>query len=75
VQDFLLLGNKNGLLPLPMYKYFIMSYNTQVKQQNPLVLAIKNFFSKLKQNPDVYPIKYYKKGRRFHRHWQSPLVK
>jgi hypothetical protein len=42
---------------------------------NPLVLVVRNFISKLRQNPDVYPIKYYKKGKQFRRKWQAPLVK
>ncbi len=42
---------------------------------HPIVYAVKKFFSKLRQNPDIYPIKYYKKGQRFRRNWKSPMVK
>jgi hypothetical protein len=42
---------------------------------NPLLQGIKNFLGKLRQSPDIYPIKYYKKSKRFRRHWQAPLVK
>lgn len=42
---------------------------------NPLLQSIKNFFSRLRQNPEVYPIRYYKKSKRFRRNWQAPLVK
>ena len=42
---------------------------------NPLVLLVKNFIGKLRQSPDIYPIKYYKKGKQFRRKWQAPLVK
>ncbi len=42
---------------------------------NPLLYLIRNMISKLKQNPDVYPIRYYKKSKRFRRNWQAPLVK
>lgn len=28
---------------------------------HPVLYAIKSFIEKLRQNPDVYPIKYYKK--------------
>jgi hypothetical protein len=42
---------------------------------HPLFQSIKNFFDRLRQNPEVYPIKYYKKGKRFRRHWQAPLIK
>lgn len=31
---------------------------------HPVLYAIKSFFEKLRQNPDVYPIKYYKKVAR-----------
>jgi len=47
----------------------------QTQSVNPLFQGIKNFLGKLRQNPDVYPIKYYKKSKRFRRHWQGPLVK
>ena len=42
---------------------------------HPVLQAVKNLFSKLRQNPDVYPIKYYKKGQRFRRNWKTPEVK
>lgn len=42
---------------------------------NPLLQVVKSFLGKLRQNPDVYPIKYYKKGKQFRRKWQTPLVK
>jgi len=42
---------------------------------NPLLQVVRNFIGKLRQNPDVYPIKYYKKGKQFRRKWQTPLVK
>ncbi len=37
----------------------------QAKTDHVLLQAIKNFISKLRQNPDIYPIRYYKKNRRF----------
>ena len=43
--------------------------------RNPVVQIFKTFVDKLRQSPDVYPIKYYKKGKQFRRHWQTPLVK
>lgn len=36
---------------------------------------VRNFIGKLRQHPDIYPIRFYKKNRRFRRHWQGPLVK
>lgn len=40
-----------------------------------LVQAIRNFIDKIRQNPDVYPIRYYKKNRRFRRDLNGPAVK
>ena len=42
---------------------------------NPLAYAIINFFNKLRQNPDMYPIKYYKKSNRYKRDWKTTLLK
>ena len=47
----------------------------QKKASHPVLQVIKSFIGKLRQNPDIYPIKYYKKNRRFRRHWQGPIVK
>jgi hypothetical protein len=30
----------------------------------PVIQLVKNMLSKLTQTPDIYPIKYYKKGKR-----------
>ena len=38
---------------------------SQAKSGHLVVQAIKSFIGKLRQNPDVYPIRYYKKSRRF----------
>jgi hypothetical protein len=48
-----------------------------VKTQSASVLTqfFKNVMDKLRQSPDVYPIKYYKKGKQYRRKWQAPLVK
>lgn len=40
-----------------------------------VVQAIKNFIGKIRQNPDIYPIRYYKKDRRVKRKYDSPAVK
>ena len=37
----------------------------QAKSGHIIVQAIKSFIDKIRQNPDVYPIRYYKKTRRF----------
>ncbi len=49
--------------------------NLQSTQLHPVLQVVKNLISKLKQNPEVYPIKYYKKGQRFRRNWKSLEVK
>jgi hypothetical protein len=36
----------------------------QAKNSHFIVAAIQRLIGKLRQNPDVYPIKYYKKNRR-----------
>ncbi len=36
----------------------------QAKSGHIVVQAIKSFIDKIRQNPDVYPIRYYKKNRR-----------
>ncbi|MEI8058746.1 MAG: hypothetical protein WCG67_01210 [Ferruginibacter sp.] len=48
---------------------------TQSSSINPIVQMLNSFMSKLRQNPDVYPIRYYKKGKQFRRKWQGPFVK
>lgn len=40
-----------------------------------VVQAIKNFIGKLRQNPDIYPIRYYKKNRRLQRDFNGQAVK
>jgi len=35
---------------------------------NPLVQLVKNLFNKFIQTPDIYPIRYYKKTKRFRRY-------
>ncbi|MGE5108008.1 MAG: hypothetical protein ACM3H8_10715 [Sphingobacteriales bacterium] len=40
-----------------------------------LASVIRNFFARLRQSPTIYPIRFYKKGKSFRRHWQGPLVK
>lgn len=42
---------------------------------HPVVQLVKNFIAKLTQNPEVYPIKYYKKSHRFRKNWRPPIGK
>ncbi len=47
----------------------------QAKSGNVVMLAIKSFIGKLRQNPDIYPIRYYKKNRRFSNNLNGQAVK
>lgn len=40
-----------------------------------IVQAIRNFIDKIRQNPDVYPIRYYKKNRRYRKDFNGQAVK
>ena len=42
-----------------------MSYKINKTSSNPLIQMFKNLLSRFFQAPDVYPIKYYKKNKRF----------
>lgn len=46
----------------------------QVKSSHIVLQVIKNVISKLRQNPDVYPIRYYKKNRRFRKNTDKQFV-
>jgi hypothetical protein len=49
--------------------------NNEVNTKYSLAGIVRNFIHKLRQSPDIYPIRYYKKNRRFRRHWQITAVK
>lgn len=49
--------------------------NNQPNSSLLVVQVIKNFIGKLRQNPDIYPIRYYKKTRRFQRNFSEQVVK
>jgi len=40
-----------------------------------IVQLVKGFIHKMRQNPDVYPIRYYKKSRRLRSNTSVPSVK
>ena len=42
---------------------------------HPIVYAFRALINKLRQNPDVYPIRYYKKGRNFRRGSKPDMYK
>ena len=56
-------------------KSYCMSTPSQPGHMHPVLQLVRNFFNKLRQNPEIYPIKYYKKGQRYRRNWKSPMVK
>ncbi len=45
----------------------------QTQSQHPVIQVVKEFLARMMQNPDVYPIKYYKKNHRFKK--RLPSVK
>ena len=47
----------------------------QTQSTHVVLQVIKNFIGKIRQNPDIYPIRYYKKNRRFRRDIDGPAVK
>ncbi len=47
----------------------------QPKSGHIVLQIIKNFISKIRQNPDVYPIRYYKKNKRFRSNVNGHSVK
>jgi hypothetical protein len=70
------MGNNLAQTPLEIYKPFeIMHNQNQTNHPNSLVQTIKNLFNKLRQNPEVYPIKYYKKGQRLRKPMKASVVK
>ncbi|MGB4844040.1 MAG: hypothetical protein WBP16_06230 [Ferruginibacter sp.] len=59
------------------YKSFISMTRPRYKAKSDhvIVQAIKNFIGKIRQNPDIYPIRYYKKNRKFRNTYNGPAVK
>ncbi len=56
--------------------YYVMEKPVTLKKNDyPFVQAIKKIIGKLRQSPDIYPIRYYKKSRHFQRHSEGPVVK
>ena len=47
----------------------------QAKSGNFVVQAFKSLIGKLRQNPDIYPIRYYKKNRRDRSNFTGQTVK
>jgi hypothetical protein len=49
--------------------------NNEFATKYSIAGMVRNFINKMRQNPDIYPIRYYKKSRRFRRNWHTPIVK
>jgi len=47
----------------------------QAKTDHILVQMFKNFIGKIRQNPDIYPIRYYKKNRKNRSNFNGQAVK
>jgi hypothetical protein len=58
-----------------LQRFFAMNPVKTHQPGNLLTQFFKNVMDKLRQNPEVYPIRYYKKGKQYRRKWQAPLVK
>ena len=70
------LHNKSVAVSLAYSKTSIMnSIKTEFVSKYSIAGIVRNFILKLRQNPDIYPIKYYKKTRRLSRSWQGSAVK
>lgn len=42
---------------------------------HPVVYYIQTLLNKIRQNHEVYPIKYYKKSNKYRRDWKSLLLR
>lgn len=47
----------------------------KAKSSHIVVQTIKNIIAKIRQNPDIYPIRYYKKNRRYRRDMNGQALK
>jgi len=45
------------------------------KTSHVVIQAIKTFIGRIRQNPDIYPIRYYKKNRRLRHDYNGQAVK
>ena len=52
-----------------------MNQNKRVDSGTPLIQAFKNFLLKIRQNPEIYPIRYYKKNNRYRKTYKTHLYK
>lgn len=64
-----------------MRRYILITNNTmnrikpQTQSTHLVIQFIKDFIGKIRQNPDVYPIRYYKKNRKFQRNFEGTAIK
>lgn len=47
----------------------------QANKSHIVVQVVKNFIARIRQNPEIYPIRYYKKNRKFRPHFKADTVK
>lgn len=40
-----------------------------------VIQAVMDFIARIRQNPEIYPIRYYKKNRKFRSHFKAGIVK
>ena len=60
---------------LTYIKFITMNTNNYSSNTHPVIQVVKNLINKLRQSPDIYPIKYYKKSSRYRRNWKSQMEK
>ena len=49
--------------------------NSGTTHVHPLIHAFRALINKLRQNPEVYPIRYYKKGKNFRKGTKPDMYK
>lgn len=42
---------------------------------HPIVWSVRNFFSRFTQNPEIYPIRFYKKTEKFRKYKKAYLFR
>jgi hypothetical protein len=52
-----------------------MNQNKRTVTGASLIQAFRNFLQKIRQNPEIYPIRYYKKNNRYRRTYKTHLYK
>lgn len=58
----------------PSIKFYIMITTTIANRPSPVKQFFKNLLQKLIQSPDIYPIKYYEKGKNIGKHKNTQFI-